>query len=109
MFANSGKFKTFLETFRLQGEQTGSLLTIMIIITLVGSINSLILYFKNLSVNDNYPYLKSFMGSQIFVFFLLIYFVFDHRLIIYLMSILSGKRVWIILLIMELILHLKLH
>ena len=29
----------------------------------------LILYFKNLSVNDNYPYLKSFMGSQIFVFF----------------------------------------
>ena len=41
----------------------------MIIITLVGSINSLILYFKNLSVNDNYPYLKSFMGSQIFVFF----------------------------------------
>ena len=64
-----GKFKTFLETFRLQGEQTGSLLTIMIIITLVGSINSLILYFKNLSVNDNYPYLKSFMGSQIFVFF----------------------------------------
>ena len=61
-----GKFKTFLETFRLQGEQTGSLLTIMIIITLVGSINSLILYFKNLSVNDNYPYLKSFMGSHIF-------------------------------------------
>ena len=64
-----GKLLTFLETFRLQGEQTGSLLTIMIIITLVGSINSLILYFKNLSVNDNYPYLKSFMGSQIFVFF----------------------------------------
>ncbi len=67
--AGGGKLLTFLETFRLQGEQTGSLLTIMIIITLVGSINSLILYFKNLSVNDNYPYLKSFMGSQIFVFF----------------------------------------
>ena len=64
------RFEEFINSISLNPgtPQSGTLLTIMIIMILVNSIHSLILYFKNLSQNDNYPYLKSYIGSQVVVF-----------------------------------------